>query len=82
MNEKELNASKLIADILLAIPQVMKCMQNEDNRALAATLRAIIDDLTSDPNPTKLGDGAILAMLMKLLPYILQILPLFLEPKK
>lgn len=77
--EKELNASKLVADIMLAIPQVMACIKCPQNQALAATVSAILDDLTS--NPTKIGDGKILAALAKLLPILLQILPLFMTPK-
>jgi len=72
MAEKEINFAGLIPAVQKLIPDVIVVVED---------IKVIIELLKDKPElREKLGDGKILAMLAKLLPGLLQILPLFMAP--
>ena len=80
MENKEINFSNLVENLVASVPELMACAKCPENLALLARLRLIMDDLAEKQGREKLGDGAILAMLAKILPLLIQLLPLFRTP--
>jgi hypothetical protein len=58
-----------------------KCLSCDCDAVEGRLLAIPTDRWVVAVGPEKWGDGKFMEMLMKLLPYIIQILPLFLEPK-
>lgn len=77
---KEINYVDLVSQLVALVPEVVAASKCPENVALMNRFKLIIADLTNTEK-SKIGDGQILAWLQKMLPVILQLLPLFMTPK-
>jgi len=80
MENKEINYVDLVSQLVALVPEVIAASKCAENVALMNRVKLIIADLTNEKS--KIGDGKILAWLQKMLPVILQLLPLFMTPKE